>query len=163
MSKIINNMWVMHSFWTAAAVMLSLYCAKFLGLAEFYWAPISAIIVMQSTLGQSWDVSKQRIYGTIIGALFAGVFDFVFHDVTTLNFTLGIFILGLICHALRLTMSAYRLGGVTFTIILLMHHNEVAWRIGFDRFVEVAVGICSALLVSFVGTKCPVMKELKKK
>lgn len=157
-------MWVKHSFQTSLAVLISITCAKFLGLAEFYWAPISTIIVMQSTLGQSWDVSKQRIYGTIIGALFAGAFDFAFHaSINSFNYTLGIFILGLICHALRLTMSAYRLGGVTFTIILLMHHNEVAWRIGFDRFVEVAVGICSALLVSFIGSKCPVMKDLKKK
>lgn len=156
-------MWFMHSFRTALAVMISLTAAKALGLAEFYWAPISTIIVMQSTLGQSWDVSKQRLMGTFVGVVFAGVFDFIFSDVNTWNFTLGIFALGMIFYALRLTMTAYRLGGVTFTIILLMHHNELTWRIGFDRFVEVTVGILAALLVNFVGSQCPVMKELRKK
>lgn len=160
--SLLNNMWVKHSFWTAMAAMISLSTAKLLSLSEFYWAPISAIIVMQSTLGQSWDTSKQRLIGTVIGALFAGAFNFVFPDVNTLNFGLGIFIMGMICYGLKLTMSAYRLGGVTFAIILLMHHREVAWRIGFDRFVEVALGICAALLVSFVDNKCPAMKALKK-
>jgi len=160
--NLLNNMWLRHSFWTAAAAMLSLSSAKLLGLAEYYWAPISAIIVMQSTLGQSWDTSKQRLIGTVIGALFAGAFNYVFPEVNTLNFGLGIFIMGMICYAMRLTVSAYRLGGVTFTIILLMHHSEVAWRIGFDRFVEVSLGICAALLVSFVDNKCPAMKALKK-
>jgi uncharacterized membrane protein YgaE (UPF0421/DUF939 family) len=160
--KILNDKWFMHSFRTALAVMISLAVAKLSGLAEFYWAPISAIIVMQSTLGQSWDISKQRLIGTFIGVMFAGVFDFVFSDVYIWNYTLGVFMLGTICHALKLTMSAYRLGGVTFTIILLMPHSEIAWRIGFDRFIEVTVGIVAALIVSAVGVQCPVIKQLKK-
>ena len=160
--KILNDKWFMHSFRTALAVMVALSAAKILGLAEFYWAPISAIIVMQSTLGQSWDISKQRLIGTFIGAIFAGVFDFAFSDVYTWNYALGIFMLGTICHALKLTMSAYRLGGVTFTIIVLMPHSEIAWRIGFDRFIEVTVGIVAALLVSAIGVHCPVIKEMQK-
>jgi len=160
--KITDNMWVKHSFWTAVAVMLSLVSANMLSLEEYYWAPISTIIVMQSSLGQSWDVSKQRLIGTVIGALFAGVFNFVFPDVNTLNFSLGIFLLGIICYVFKLTLSAYRLGGVTFSIILLMHHSEIAWRIGLDRFIEVAVGICAALIVSAVSAQCPVMKEIRK-
>lgn len=161
--KIINVNWINHAFWTAAAVTIALFCAKLLGLAEYYWAPISAIIVMQSTLGQAWDTSKHRLIGTVIGALFAGAYSAVFTEVSTLMFGLSVFVLGIVCAFLRLTVSAYRLGGVTFAIIMLMHHNEVAWRIGVDRIIEVSTGICAALLVSAVGPRSPFMRMPKER
>lgn len=162
LKKLFKNMWVMHSVRTAVAAGLSLYAAKLLNLSEFYWAPISTIVVMQSTLGASWDTSKQRFIGTVLGFLFAGVFADVF-NMQVLLFALGIFALGIICAVLKLTMSAYRFAGITFAIILLMHHSEKAWRIGLHRFIEVALGIAVGLLVSYVGPDCPLGKAIYKK
>lgn len=144
---IIKNMWVIHSLRTTAAAGISLYLARLLSLSEYYWAPISAIIVMQSTFGASWDTSKQRIIGTVLGVLFAGLTAERI-DSQLLQFGLGILVLGLICGLLRLTVSAYRFAGVTYAIIILMNHSEIAWRIGMHRFIEVALGIVVALLVN---------------
>ena len=153
-TKLMKNMWVIHSLRTGAAAGLSLYAAKMLNLSEYYWAPISTLIVMQSTLGASWDTSKQRVIGTVLGALFAGLFA-NFFGAEPILFAFGILLLGLTCSVLKLTLSAYRFAGVTFAIILLMHHNEVAWRIGMHRFIEVVLGISVALIVSVVGPGCP--------
>lgn len=147
-------MWVIHSLRTTVAAGLSLYTAKVLGLSEFYWAPITSIIVMQSTLGLSWDTSKQRIIGTVLGVAFAGIFSNLFSAMMW-PFILGILVLGFTCAVLRLTVSAYRFSGVTFAIIMLMHHNEVAWQIGMHRFIEVGLGILVTLIVSVVGPGCP--------
>ena len=52
---------VLHSARTAVAAALALATARLVRLPEAYWAPISTLIVMQSTLGAAWTVSKDRL------------------------------------------------------------------------------------------------------
>jgi hypothetical protein len=42
-------------------------------MPEAYWAPITTLIVLQSTLGAAWEASKPRFIGTALGALLAGL------------------------------------------------------------------------------------------
>jgi uncharacterized membrane protein YccC len=59
---------VLHSLRTAVAAVGSLLIARFCRLPEPYWATVTTIVVMQSTLGAAWTVSKQRFVGTALGA-----------------------------------------------------------------------------------------------
>jgi hypothetical protein len=63
-----NQKEVLHSIRTAVAAVSSLLIARFLRLPESHWAPITTIVIMQSTLGAAWTVSKQRFAGTALGA-----------------------------------------------------------------------------------------------
>ena len=49
---------------TALAAVVSFLVARLLRIPEAYWATISTIIVMQSTLGAALTVSWQRLAGT---------------------------------------------------------------------------------------------------
>jgi len=155
-----KHVWLIHSATTAIAASLSLTFATLLGMSESYWAPISTIIVMQSTLGASWDTSKQRFIGTIIGTLMAGVFYYV-NIPLPISLGAGVFLMGLICSALKLVLSAFRFAGVTFAIIVLLPHTEAAWLIGAHRFIEVALGIAVALVVTAIGPDHPFNKTEK--
>lgn len=53
---------------TAVAAIVSYLVAQSFGWPEAYWAAISTLIVMQSTLGAALPVSVQRFAGTAIGA-----------------------------------------------------------------------------------------------
>src|ERR1700738_1281829 len=53
---------------TAGAAIVSYLGARLFQLPEAYWAPISTLIVMQSTLGAALPISAQRFAGTGIGA-----------------------------------------------------------------------------------------------
>jgi hypothetical protein len=64
---------VLHSIRTAVAAVGSLLIARFCRLPESYWAAITTIIIMQSTLGAAWTVSKQRFVGTALGAAFGAL------------------------------------------------------------------------------------------
>lgn len=147
-----KNVWLIHSARTAIAATIALSVATLFKLPEAYWAPISAIIVTQSTLGASWEVSKQRLIGTAMGTAFAGVLA-SFFTVQPIIFGAGIFVIGLICGMLRLEQSAYRFAGVTFAIVMLVTHGEAAWLVGLQRFLEVSVGISVALGFSAIGSK----------
>ena len=150
LSTIWKNTWLMHSARTAIAAAISLAVAGLFNMPEAYWAPISTIIVMQSTLGAAWAVSKQRFIGTVLGALFGGLLASYFEPQIVI-FGAAIFALGLICAILHLDQSAYRFAGVTFAIILLVTRAEPAWLIALHRFVEVSAGIVVGLAVSALG------------
>ena len=137
--------WIIHSARTAIAAVLSLAAARLLGLAEAYWAPITTIVVMQSTLGASWTASRQRFVGTAIGAILGGVVVSLIGG-GWLVFTVGTFALGLICGAVGLDMSAYRFAGITFAIVALVSRAEAPAVIALHRFIEVCLGLLVALI-----------------
>ena len=139
---------LVHSARTAVAAVLSLVVARALGLPEAYWSTITTLIIMQSTLGAAWTVSEQRLAGTAVGAVMAGLLTTYFGS-NLMAFTLGVFALGLICAALCLE-DAYRLASVTLAIVMLIARPEKAWIVAAHRFVEVAVGIAVGLALTAV-------------
>jgi uncharacterized membrane protein YgaE (UPF0421/DUF939 family) len=132
-----------HSARTAIAAIASLLVARALGLPEAYWATITTLIIMQSTLGAALAVSEQRLAGTALGAALAALLATYFGS-NMIVFTLGVFAIGLICAALSLG-EAYRMASVTLAIVVLIPHTKPAWIVATHRFVEVSVGIAVGL------------------
>lgn len=60
---------VLHALQTAIAVIVSLLIARLFRLPGVYWAPMSTLIVMQSTLEVALPVSVQYCAGTAVGAV----------------------------------------------------------------------------------------------
>ena len=141
--------WLVHSLRTASAAVMSLLIARLFRLPEAYWAPITTITVMQSTLGAALAVSWQRFVGTALGAV-AGAVLAGYFGTSTVWFTVGVFALGLICALLGLERNAYRFAGITLAIVMLVGHSDVARWIAIHRFVEVSVGIAVALVLTAI-------------
>jgi uncharacterized membrane protein YgaE (UPF0421/DUF939 family) len=137
---------LVHSTRTAIAAVVSLVVARALGLPEAYWATITTLIIMQSTLGAALTVSEQRLAGTALGAALAALLTTYFGS-NTVVFGLGVFAIGLICVALRLG-EAYRLASVTLAIVMLIARTKPAWIVAAHRFVEVSVGIAVGLALT---------------
>ena len=140
---------VEHSVRTAVAAMASVLAGRLFWLPETYWAPITTLVITQSSLGAAFSVSWQRFIGTVLGALVGG---FVASHFGPNFFVFGacVLILGLICALLPADRSAYRFGGVTLTIVLLIPRTNPAWQVAFQRFAEVSIGIGVALLLTIV-------------
>jgi len=138
---------VLHIGRTTLAAVISQVVAQALHMPEPYWATVTTIVVMQSTLGAAWKVSVQRFAGTALGALVAGLIA-TYVRPGILVFALTIFMTGLICLALRLDRVAFRFAGITEVIIMLVARERAAWVIATHRFVEVSLGIAVALLVT---------------
>jgi len=131
---------------TIAAV-LALLVARALGLPEVQWAPISALVVVQSDFGSSLTMSWHRLAGTALGA-FAGALLAAHFGPSAFVFGLGVFGIGLLSSALGLGQPANRFGAIAFSIIVLIARAESAWVIALHRFLEVSVGIVAGLLLS---------------
>ena len=131
---------------TAIAAVISLIVARGLGLPEAYWATITTLIIMQSTLGAALAVSEQRFAGTALGAALAALLATYFGS-NIISYGLGVFAIGLICAAVRIE-DAYRFASVTLAIVMLVAHTKPAWIVAAHRFVEVSVGIAVGLAVT---------------
>jgi uncharacterized membrane protein YgaE (UPF0421/DUF939 family) len=130
---------------TTIAAVVSLMLARLLKLPEFYWAPISAIVIIQSTIDPR-TLAWQRFAGTALGAAL-GALIATFFSTSTLMYAAGIFLCGLLCTILRFR-GAYRFAAITLSIILLIAHTRPAWIVASHRFVEVSLGITVALILS---------------
>jgi uncharacterized membrane protein YgaE (UPF0421/DUF939 family) len=145
---------VIHIARTTIAAIVSLIVARLFRLPEAYWAAITTLVVMQSTLGTSFTVSWQRFAGSAIGAAGGAVFATYFGSNTAM-FGVGIFVMGIVCAALRLDKAAYRFAGITLAIIMLTAHSAPAGIVAVHRFIEVAVGIAVGLALTAVWPEDP--------
>jgi len=138
-----------HSARTALTAVASMLAARLFGLPQSYWAPITTLVITQSSLGSALAVSWQRFIGTALGAA-VGAIVATYFGPHMLVFGTSIFLMGLCCAAVRTDRSAYRFGGVTLAIVLLLPRAETAWRVAFHRFAEVSIGIAVALIMTAV-------------
>jgi uncharacterized membrane protein YccC len=143
----LNQTWLAHSARTAIAVLVSLLIGRLLRLPEAYWAAITAMVVMQSTLGATLTVSWQRIAGTALGAA-AGALLAPYLEANIYAFAGAVFVLGLICAILGTERSSYRFAGITLAIVMLVGHAGPGWVVALHRFVEVSVGIVVGLALT---------------
>ncbi len=134
---------------TAAAAGLCYGVAQWAGLQDGYWGSISAIIVLQSNIGSTVSASRDRLLGTLIGAIMGALFAMV-------GASLWIYLMAVVaamvtCSLLGLKNSS-RLAGVTVTILLLVHRPvpgmPVDWKLPLHRVLEVLFGIVTALAFS---------------
>lgn len=149
LSRAARSPWLVHSARTAFATAGSLAVASLFSLPEAYWAAITTLIVMQSTLGAAWAVSKARLVGTGLGAAAGALLASCLEPRITI-YGLAIFFLGLICGMFRLEQSAYRFAGITLTIVMLVARAQAPWVTGIHRFVEVSLGIGGGLIFTAV-------------
>jgi uncharacterized membrane protein YgaE (UPF0421/DUF939 family) len=149
MNRRVTRPVLLHSARTALATVASLLVARVLRLPEAYWAPITTIIITQSSLGSAWKISCHRLAGTALGGLIAAVVASQFGS-NVLTFGIAVFILGLLCHVGGVDISGYRFGGITLIVVTLIPWSEPAWQIAFLRVAVVSIGIGVALMFAWV-------------
>ncbi|HET6418728.1 MAG TPA: FUSC family protein [Geobacteraceae bacterium] len=131
---------------TGIAGVVSLCLAELFSLREGYWAVISAVIVMQSSIGAAISAAWSRMAGTAIGAFMGAIFAALW-GVNALSFGFAVTITVLVCAFLGL-LDSYRLASATVAIVMLFAHADVTWIVALHRFLEVSLGVVVALLVT---------------
>jgi uncharacterized membrane protein YgaE (UPF0421/DUF939 family) len=136
---------LIHAAKTALAAALCWWIALRFGLHDGYWGSISAIIVLQSNVGATVTASRDRLLGTVIGAVLA--FGFSLFGPPLVSYVLALLAAIVACGLLGLRNSS-RLACVTITIVMLVHREGSRWGLALDRVSEVILGIVVALAVA---------------
>ncbi|MFY9907085.1 MAG: FUSC family protein [Terriglobales bacterium] len=143
----VNRDSILDSARTTIAAVIAMVLARLLKMPEYYWAPISTIVIVQSTIPPR-TVGWQRFVGTALGAVFGAALATLFRPSAPV-YALGIFCCGLLSWLLRVG-AAYRFAAITLSIVLLIPHTLPPWIVGWHRFLEVSLGIAVALAVTLV-------------
>jgi uncharacterized membrane protein YccC len=145
---------LLHAVRTAVAAVVSYLIARMFRLPEAYWASISTLIVMQSTLGAALPISAQRFAGTAIGAA-VGAATATYFPGSVGAFGIAVFVIGVVCAAFGIARSAYRYASITLAIVMLVTRSASPWLIAVHRFFEVSLGIAVGLLLSALWPEGP--------
>ncbi len=143
----INRAAYINSARATVAAVASLLLARSLKMPEFYWAPISTIVIILSTI-DPLTLAWQRFAGTALGAAVGALIATYLHP-NWMIYGVGIFVCGILCATLRIG-SAYRFAAITLSVVLLIAHIRPPWIVAAHRFVEVSLGIAVALVVTVV-------------
>src|ERR1700677_4411015 len=138
---------VLDAIRTTVAAVVALLLARLVKLPESYWAPISTIVIIQSTIPPR-TLGWQRFLGTALGAVLGAALA-TFFSPSAWIYGLGLLLCGLISWMLRVG-GAYRFAGITLSIVLLIPHTRPPWIVGWHRFLEVSLGIAVALVITVV-------------
>ena len=156
--RLSNMQSLQHSARTAVAAVVSLAAARLFRLPEAYWAAVTTLIVMQSTLGAAVTVSARRFIGTVLGASLGALLATLF-GTNIVAFGVGIFVLGVLCAWLAklnpklpeyLERSTYRFGGIALVIVMLVVRYNSPWVAALHRIAEIAIGILAGLVMTLI-------------
>lgn len=143
----ITRLTLIHSARAAVASVAAMLLARVLRRPEFYWAPISTIVILLSTI-DPLTLAWQRFVGTALGAAVGALFSTYFPP-NWIVYGVAVFVCGILSALLRIG-TAYRFAAITVSIVLLIAHTGSPWIVAMHRFVEVSLGIAVALLVTVV-------------
>jgi uncharacterized membrane protein YccC len=138
-----------HAMRTAVAGVVSLLIARLFRSHEAYWASISTLVVMQSTLGASLPISAQRFAGTAVGAAVGALMASYFPG-NALAFAVCLFLIGLVCAAFSVHRTSYRYASITLAIVALVIRANNPWIVAIHRFADVSIGIAVGLAITAV-------------
>jgi len=142
-----------HSVRILVACGLAYGAAKLIGLREEYWALVTAVVVTQPVLHETLSASRDRVLGTLIGALVglaviaAGQWG---------ASTLALFWVAMIpLSILTAIKPSLRMGCVTLIIVVLVPAAGNPFARPFERIVEILVGVLASIVVCAVTPSQP--------
>lgn len=134
-----------------ASVLTFVLCHA-LGLKQSQWAVLTAVVVMQSSVGASLKVTFDRFVGSIGGALWGVCVLLVLPLDTALARGVALAITLIPLALVAAFKPVYRIAPITGAILLLapMMVGTTAWQAGLNRILEVGIGSVVALAVALV-------------
>ena len=121
------------------------------------WAVLTAVAVIQMSIGGSLRAAAEYIIGTTVGALYATAVAALVPHSTDLSFALALALaIGPLAYAAAISPSL-RVAPVTAVLVLMLSAKLVETPIGlaYDRLLEVAIGLLVAVTVSFLVLPAP--------
>jgi len=149
----VDRIQLKHALKSTLAAVAAMGLTEALGLKQGYWAVITSLLIMQTNLGGSIAAGWSRLLGTSAGAAI-GVVCLILLGHGPVSLGTGVLLTVLICSGAKMLRESSRLAGVTATVIIMLGANAGngpldAARLGFDRFLEIVIGIAVGLAVTF--------------
>ncbi len=139
--------WMQLPLRAAVAAGLAVALAQLCRFEYPIYALISAVIVTDFSPSRTSHLGLQRLAATVVGAACGASLRSVLQP-SAWAIGFGVFGTMFLCHLARLPNGS-KVAGYICGIVMIAHGGH-AWHYAFHRFIETALGISAASIVSFV-------------
>lgn len=137
----------MRTIKTSAAVAITLLICDLLNITNPFFAAIAAIIAMESSISATFSTVKDRIYGTILGAVLALVFSWIF-PINWLSMGFGILIVIYVCNQFG-WQGTIKISTIVFIAVLLGYESGNQWEYALFRIIDTIIGLSIGTLINY--------------
>jgi uncharacterized membrane protein YgaE (UPF0421/DUF939 family) len=138
----------MRTIKTGIAVFLCMLISQTFRLEYPFYAAIAAIISTESSVSLSFKTGKNRMSGTLIGAVTGSIFAFIQPN-NALLCGLGVVVLIYLCNLLKWPGSI-SIAGIVFIAIMVNLDGKSPLLYGLNRIIDTLIGISVALIVNYL-------------
>jgi uncharacterized membrane protein YccC len=141
-----------HALRVVTAVITAFLAVRLLGLPQGWWAVITALLVVQTSVGGSLKAALDRLWGTIAGAVYGAIVAIIIPHVTDVGLGVAIAVAILPLAYLAAINPMFRVAPVTALIVMLPIYGYAGNPLAsaFDRVIEITIGNIVALAIAFV-------------
>ncbi|QQY80078.1 uncharacterized membrane protein YgaE (UPF0421/DUF939 family) [Keratinibaculum paraultunense] len=137
----------MRTIKTAFAVSFTIFIAQLLNLQSPFFAGIAAIIAMQSSVSESFNMAKNRMLSTILGAIIALLFSLIAPE-NPFFIAIGIIIIIYLCNIFNWKKSI-QLSAMVFLSILLNYEEGSRVDYALYRTLDTFIGLVIGTLINY--------------
>lgn len=141
-----------------SSVLLSQLIARLIGLHEPYWALMTAIIVTQIRISQTYSIARDQIIGTLMGAV-AGIVA-IYASLQGIDRWIVFWVMLVPLAGLTATRPNFRLASVTLAVVFLFPSVGGAFSRPLDRVMAILTGVISSVIVSYLVLPSSARKDV---
>ena len=137
----------MRTIKTAIAVSLSILISQILNLKSPFFVGIAAIISMKASVAESLTIGKDRMLGTIFGAIVAMVFSYI-APMNILSIGIGVIVIIYTCNLLG-WKKAVQISLIVFLSIILNYEEGNRISYALYRTGDTLIGLTIGTLINY--------------
>ena len=137
----------MRTLKTGLAVIVTLLISDMLEISNPFFATIAAIFAMESSISATFTVARDRMYGTVLGAIVAFIFSMLI-PVNALTIGMGISIVIYICNAFK-WQGTIKISTIVFLAILLGFEEGGQFEYALYRTMDTFIGLAISTLINY--------------
>lgn len=141
-----------HALRVVIAVVAAFAVVKLFGLPQGWWAVITALLVVQTSVGGSLKAALDRLWGTMAGAFYGALVAIAIPHASDIGLGIAIAAAILPLAFLAAVNAIFRVAPVTALIVMLPIYGPTSDPLisAADRVFEIIIGNIVALAVTFV-------------
>lgn len=132
---------------TVIAVVLTLQISKILKINSPILAGIAAIMTMETSVSESFETGKYRMFGTMLGGVVALIVTEVF-PINFLTTAIGLFIILYISNILK-WQDAVRMAMIVFLVIIIDYEEGFRFSYALNRTLDTFVGVIVGTAINY--------------
>lgn len=139
-----------HCLRIAVATLIAIVIGHVFAIPKAYWLTISALVVLQPSIGATLLRAKQRSVSTLVGVLIGAMLTILMHQIFWLTALIGLFSLFL---GVYFTSKNYLKSIFFFSILVMIMMGLFAtniWQFVFYRFFDTLLGVAVGFTLSLV-------------